>query len=109
MAVAPLRGKRAPSRLPDVPTDWPRTRDRGMLLPPRRRRTALVTWWEMTEGRSSGEENANLYTWGSNEARAGEFLDGGALLEVLDAFGEDGVRSYLLGYVEGIVDIMEDE
>jgi hypothetical protein len=63
----------------------------------------------MTEGRSSGEENANLYTWGSNEARAGEFLDGGALLEVLDAFGEDGVRSYLLGYVEGIVDIMEDE
>jgi len=27
----------------------------------------------------------------------------------LDVFGEDGVRSYLLGYVEGIVDIMEDE
>jgi hypothetical protein len=63
----------------------------------------------MTEGRSSGEENANLYTRGSNEARAGEILDGGALLEVLDVFGEDGVRSYLLGYVEGIVDIMEDE
>ena len=40
---------------------------------------------------------------------AGEILDGGALLEVLDVFGEDGVRSYLLGYVEGIVDIMEDE
>ena len=63
----------------------------------------------MTEGRSTGEENANLYTRGSNEARAGEILDGGALLEVLDVFGEDGVRSYLLGYVEGIVDIMEDE
>jgi hypothetical protein len=63
----------------------------------------------MTEGRSSGEENANLYTRGSNEARAGEIIDGGALLEVLDVFGEDGVRSYLLGYVEGIVDIMEDE
>jgi len=63
----------------------------------------------MTEGRSSGEENANLYTRGSNEARAGEILDGGALLEVLDVFGEDGMRSYLLGYVEGIVDIMEDE
>ena len=63
----------------------------------------------MTEGRSSGEENANLYTRGSNEARAGEILDGGALLEVLDVFGEDGIRSYLLGYVEGIVDIMQDE
>ncbi|MBA2783333.1 MAG: hypothetical protein H0T74_10500 [Rubrobacteraceae bacterium] len=63
----------------------------------------------MTEGRSSGEENANLYTRGSNEARAGEILDGGALLEILDVFGEDGMRSYLLGYVEGIVDIMEDE
>jgi hypothetical protein len=63
----------------------------------------------MTEGRSNGEENASLYTRESNEARAGEILDGGALLEVLDVFGEDGVRSYLLGYVEGIVDIMEDE
>jgi hypothetical protein len=63
----------------------------------------------MTEGRSSGDENANLYTRGVNESRAGEILDGEALLEVLDVFGEDGVRSYLLGYVEGIVDIMEDE
>jgi hypothetical protein len=63
----------------------------------------------MTEGRSSGDENANLYTRGANETRAGEILDGEALLEVLDVFGEDGVRSYLLGYVEGIVDIMEDE
>jgi hypothetical protein len=62
----------------------------------------------MTEGRSNGEENANLYTRGSNEPARG-ILDGGALLEVLDVFGEDGVRSYLLGYVEGIVDIMEDE
>ena len=63
----------------------------------------------MTEGKSSGEENANLYTRGVDEARAGEILDGGALLEVLDIFGEEGVRSYLLGYVEGIVDVMEDE
>jgi hypothetical protein len=45
----------------------------------------------------------------SNDARAGEILDDGALLEVSDVFGENGVRSYLLGYVEGIVDIMEDE
>ena len=63
----------------------------------------------MTEGRSSGDENANLYARGVNESRAGEILDGEALLEVLDVFGEDGVRSFLLGYVEGIVDIMEDE
>jgi hypothetical protein len=63
----------------------------------------------MTEGRSSGDENANLYARGVNESRAGEILDGEALLEVLDVFGEDGVRSYLFGYVEGIVDIMEDE
>jgi hypothetical protein len=63
----------------------------------------------MTEGRSSGDENANLYARGVNESRAGEILNGEALLEVLDVFGEDGVRSYLLGYVEGIVDIMEDE
>ena len=63
----------------------------------------------MTEGRSSGDENANLYTRGVNESRAGEILDSEALLEVLDVFGEDGLRSYLLGYVEGIADIMDDE
>jgi hypothetical protein len=63
----------------------------------------------MTEGRSSGDENANLYARGVNESRAGEILDGEALLEVLDVFGEDGLRSYLLGYMEGIADIMDDE
>jgi hypothetical protein len=63
----------------------------------------------MTEGRSSGDENANLYTRGVNESRAGEILDGEALLEVLDVFGEDGLRSYLLGYMEGIADIMDVE
>jgi hypothetical protein len=63
----------------------------------------------LTEGRSSGEENANLYTRGVNEAHAGEILDGEELLEILDIFGEGGVRSYLLGYVEGTADIMDDE
>jgi hypothetical protein len=63
----------------------------------------------MTESMPSGDENANLYTRGVNESRAGEILDGEALLEVLDIFGEDGLRSYLLGYVEGIADTMEDE
>ena len=63
----------------------------------------------MTEGRSSGDENANLYTRGVNESRAGEILDDEALLEILDVFGEDGVRSYPLGYAEGIADIMNEE
>jgi hypothetical protein len=69
----------------------------------------LITLWWVSEGRSSGEENANLYTRGVNEAHAGEILDGEELLEILDIFGEDGVRSYLLGYVEGTADIAEDE
>ena len=41
----------------------------------------------MTEGASSGEENANLYMRGVNEGHAGEFLDGEELLAVLDVFG----------------------
>jgi hypothetical protein len=31
------------------------------------------------------------------------------LLELLDVFGEDGVRSYLVGYLEGVDDAMEEE
>jgi hypothetical protein len=61
----------------------------------------------MTEGTSSGEENANLYMRGVNEGRAGEFLDGEELLAILDVFGEDGLRSYILGHLEGIADAME--
>ncbi len=49
-------------------------------------------------GESSGEENANLYMRGVNEARHGEVLDPTKLLEVLDVFGEDGARSYLMGF-----------
>jgi len=30
----------------------------------------MVALWQMTEGKSSGEENANLYTRGVNEGRA---------------------------------------
>ena len=61
----------------------------------------------MTEGTSSGEENANLYMRGVNEGRAGEPLDGEELLAILDVFGEDGLRSYILGHLEGIADAME--
>jgi hypothetical protein len=31
------------------------------------------------------------------------------LLELLDVFGEDGMRSYLVGYLEGVDDAMEEE
>ena len=63
----------------------------------------------MSEGSSSGHENANLYMRVVNEGRAGEVLDGEALLEILDVFGEDGLRSYIVGHLEGIADAKEDE
>ena len=46
---------------------------------------------------STGEENANLYERSVNEGSRGELLDASELLELLDVFGEDGVRSYLVG------------
>jgi hypothetical protein len=45
---------------------------------------------------------------GVNEGRAGELLDGEELLAILDVFGEDGLRSYILGHPEGIADALED-
>jgi hypothetical protein len=67
----------------------------------------LVALWQMTEGTSSGEENANLYMRGVNEGRGGELLDGEELLPILEVFGEDGLRSYILGHLEGIADLEE--
>jgi hypothetical protein len=57
---------------------------------------------------SSSEENANLYVRGVNEGRAGEVLDGEELLAILDVFGEDGLRAYIVGHLEGVADAMED-
>jgi hypothetical protein len=62
----------------------------------------------MAEGTSSGEENANLYMRGVNEGRAGELLDGEELLAILDVFGEDGLKAYIVGHLEGVADAMED-
>jgi hypothetical protein len=62
----------------------------------------------MAECTSSGEENANLYMRGVNEGRVGELLDSEELLAILDVFGEDGLRAYIVGHVEGIADAMED-
>ena len=58
---------------------------------------------------STGEENANLYERGVNEGSRGELLNASELLKLLDVFGEDGMRSYLVGYLEGVDDAMEEE
>ena len=60
-------------------------------------------------GESSGDENANLYMRGVNEGRSGDLLEASELLEILEVFGEDGLRSYLVGIVEGQEDAAEDE
>jgi hypothetical protein len=60
-------------------------------------------------GEWSGEENANLYVRGVNEGRSGELLEATDLLDILDVFGEDGIRSYLMGIIESLEDAAEDE
>jgi hypothetical protein len=60
-------------------------------------------------GESTGEENANLYTRGVNEGRSGNLLDASEMLDILDVFGEDGLRSYLVGVIEGQEDAAEHE
>jgi hypothetical protein len=60
-------------------------------------------------GRSSGDENANLYMRGVEEGYNGDFLDASELLDILNVFGEDGLRSYLLGILEGEEDAREEE
>jgi hypothetical protein len=60
-------------------------------------------------GESTGEENANLYIRGVNEGRAGEFLDASEMLDILDVFGGEGLRSYLMSVIEGQEDAAEGE
>jgi hypothetical protein len=60
-------------------------------------------------GESTGDENANLYMRGVNEGRSGDLLEASELLEILEVFGEDGLRSYLVGILEGQEDAAEDE
>ncbi len=60
-------------------------------------------------GESTGEENANLYMRGVNEGRSGGLLEASDLLDILDVFGEDGLRSYLMGILEGEEDAAEDD
>jgi hypothetical protein len=67
----------------------------------------MVALWEMAEGTSSGEENADLYMREIKEGRASGFLDGEELLAILDVFGENGLRAYIVGHLEGHDDAME--
>jgi hypothetical protein len=58
---------------------------------------------------TTGEEHSNLYMRGVNEAASGAELDAQEVLDVLDVFGEDGVRMYLVGFLEGIEDRQEEQ
>jgi hypothetical protein len=58
---------------------------------------------------TAGEEHSNLYMRSINEAASGMELDAQEVLDVLDVFGEDGVRCYLMGVLEGIEDRIEQE
>jgi hypothetical protein len=58
---------------------------------------------------TAGEEHANLYMRGVNEAASGAELEAQEVLDVLEVFGEDGVRMYLVGFLEGIEDRTEEE
>jgi hypothetical protein len=60
-------------------------------------------------GKSTGDENANLYMRGVNEGRSGEVLEPTDLLDILEVFGEDGMRSYLVGFLDGEEEAAEDE
>ena len=58
---------------------------------------------------TAGEEHANLYMRGVNEAASGAELEAQEVLDVLEVFGEVGVRMYLVGFLEGIEDRTEEE
>ena len=60
-------------------------------------------------GESTSAENTNIYIRGVNEGRSGELLEASVLLDLLEVFGEDGMRSYLVGVAEGQEVAAEDE
>jgi hypothetical protein len=60
-------------------------------------------------GTPTGDEHANLYMRGVREGYDGDPLDAQTLLDILDVFGEDGVRIYLVGILEGEEDAAEEE
>jgi len=60
-------------------------------------------------GESTGDENANLYMRGVNEGLSGDLLEASDLLDILEVFGEEGIRSYLMGVIEGQEEAAEDD
>jgi hypothetical protein len=56
-------------------------------------------------------ELANLYALGVQEGYDGELFShqAEAMRDILDVFGEDGLRVYLMGVIEGEEDAIEDE
>lgn len=69
----------------------------------------MIPLCQMSEGSSSREENANLYIRGVNEGRAGEPLNDMQVLEILEVFGIDGLRSYIVGHMEGLIEPTENK
>jgi len=57
----------------------------------------------------TSKEYANLYMRGANEAVSGAELGAQDVLDVLDVFGEEGMRWCLIGHLEGIEDREEAE
>jgi hypothetical protein len=59
----------------------------------------------------SREEITNLYTQGVREGYEGELFgrQAEAMRDILDVFGEDGLRWYLMGVIEGEEDAIEEE
>jgi hypothetical protein len=57
------------------------------------------------------KELANLYVRGVQEGYDGELIgsQAEAMRDILDVFGEDGLRAYLMGVIEGEEDAKEDE
>ena len=60
-------------------------------------------------GESTADESVNLYLRGVEEGRAGQMLDETEILEILDVFGVHGLRSYIVGHLEGVTEAMEYE
>ena len=58
---------------------------------------------------TAGEEHANLHMRGVNEGASGAELEAQEILDVLEVFGEDSVRMYLVGFLEGIEERTEEE
>ncbi len=86
-----------------LPQSYKGTDRSGVTRQSGRRSTLLCV------GESAGIEIANLYTRGVNQGYEGHPLEAQYLIDLLDVFGEVGVRMYLVGILEGEEDAEEEE